>query len=126
MSKSKAFLPGAKELLNGTYFHLTSVREKPSCLATAYATADSKPLPVLGSLIFQNELFVPPPNQGGYAGLSVPTVRTPLWTRWRFPLLQLLAAVPVLEALSLLLEPQPATTSTPNTLKAAAATNLMP
>ena len=41
MSTSKAFLPGANELLNGVYFQATCARVKPSCFATAYATADS-------------------------------------------------------------------------------------
>ena len=41
MSKSNAFLPGAKELLNGVNFHVTSPLAKPSCFARAYATADS-------------------------------------------------------------------------------------
>jgi hypothetical protein len=45
---------------------LTSPFAKPSCFATAYATADSNPLPVVGSLIFHDEPFgVPPPNHGG-------------------------------------------------------------
>jgi hypothetical protein len=53
-------------LLNGTYFQLTSAREKPSCLATAKATALSKPLPVAGSLIFHFDPFgVPPAYHGG-------------------------------------------------------------
>jgi hypothetical protein len=41
MSKSNGFLPGANALLNGTYVHDTWLFEKPSCFATAYATADS-------------------------------------------------------------------------------------
>ena len=66
MSKSNAFLPGAYDLAKGVYTQLDVRREKPSCFATAYATADSKPLPVEGSLIFHGEpLFAPPPNQGG-------------------------------------------------------------
>ncbi len=65
MSKSNDFLPGAKDLLKGTYVQCTSEWEKPSCFATAYATAGSKPFPVDGSLIFQKELFVPPAYHGG-------------------------------------------------------------
>src|SRR5690242_20172909 len=81
MSKSNGFLPGANERLNGTYVHSTCDREYPSCLATAYATADSKPLPVDGSLIFHFDPFTsPPPNHGGYAGLSVPIVSFPSLT----------------------------------------------
>src|SRR5690349_24829634 len=81
MSKSNGFLPGANERLNGTYVHSTDDREYPSCLAMAYATADSKPLPVDGSLIFHFEpLTSPPPYHGGYAGLSVPIVSFPSLT----------------------------------------------
>jgi bifunctional non-homologous end joining protein LigD len=83
MSKSNDFLPGANDLANGMYVQLTFSRPNPSCFATAYATADSNPLPVDGSLIFHFEpLGVPPPNHGGYAGLSVPIVSVPeLMTR---------------------------------------------
>jgi hypothetical protein len=63
------------------YTQLTFAWEKPSFFATAYTTADSKPLPVDGSLIFQAEpFFSPPPNHGGNAGLSVPTVSFPSLT----------------------------------------------
>ena len=41
MSKSKCFGPGAYDELNGTLVQVTAVGSKPSCLATAYATADS-------------------------------------------------------------------------------------
>src|SRR6185503_4655460 len=77
MSKSNDFLPGAKERLKGTYVQCTAEGLKPSCFATAYAVADSKPFPVEGSLTFQKELFVPPAYHGGYAGLSVPIVSWP-------------------------------------------------
>src|SRR6478752_506288 len=68
MSKSKSLAPGAYEVLNGTLIHLTWSLLKPSCAATAYATADSKPLPLAGSLST---------NHGSYAGESVPTVSWP-------------------------------------------------
>src|SRR3954469_18299004 len=85
MSKSKLFGPGAYDRENGVYAQRTSPFEKPSCFATAYATADSNPLPVFGSLIFHfDPLYgVPPPNHGGYAGLSVPIVRLPSSTTFR-------------------------------------------
>src|SRR3954453_2417753 len=80
MSKSNDFLPGAYDFANGVYTQLTFAWVKPSFVATAYTTADSKPLPVDGSLIFHVEpFFAPPPNQGGKAGLSVPTVSVPGW-----------------------------------------------
>src|SRR3954463_1928771 len=80
MSKSNDFLPGAYDLAKGVYTQLTFAWVKPSFVATAYTTADSKPLPVDGSLIFHVEpFFAPPPNQGGKAGLSVPTVSVPGW-----------------------------------------------
>jgi len=41
MSKSKSFGPGAYDFANGTYFHATCPFEKPSTLASAYATFDS-------------------------------------------------------------------------------------
>src|SRR4051812_31945835 len=83
MSKSKLFGPGANALLNGVYTQCTSLFATPSRPATAYATADSKPFAVLGSLIFHDEPFgEPPPNHGGYAGLSVPIVRLPSSTRF--------------------------------------------
>src|SRR5664279_262472 len=55
-------------LLKDATTHLTLLALKPSCLATANATADSKPLPLLG-------LFAE--NHGAYAGESVATVNTP-------------------------------------------------
>src|SRR3954451_7177766 len=80
MSKSNDFLPGAYDLAKGVYTQFTFAWVKPSFFATAYTTADSKPLPVDGSLIFHVEpFFAPPPNQGGKAGLSVPTVSVPGW-----------------------------------------------
>ena len=75
MSKSKLFWPGLNDWSNGTTTHSTSFFAKPSCSATAYATAPSKPWPFAGSLISHFEpLGVPPSNQGGKAGLSVPIV----------------------------------------------------
>src|SRR3954462_11953693 len=80
MSKSNDFLPGAYDLANGVYTQFTFAWVKPSFFATAYTTADSKPLPVDGSLIFHVDPFAaPPPNHGGKAGLSVPTVSVPGW-----------------------------------------------
>src|SRR4051794_13718842 len=80
MSKSNDFLPGAYDLAKGVYTQFTFAWVKPSFVATAYTTADSKPLPVDGSLIFHVEPFAaPPPNHGGNAGLSVPTVSVPGW-----------------------------------------------
>ena len=57
--------------MNGTVIQVTSELLKPSFSATAYATADSKPLPLVGSSST---------NHGGYAGLSVPTVKVPAVT----------------------------------------------
>ncbi len=68
MSKSNFFSPGAYDELNGTTVHVTSVFANPSCLAIAYATALSKPLPFDGSSSTK---------YGGNAGLSVPTVSVP-------------------------------------------------
>ena len=55
-------------MLNGTLTHCTWSPVKPSSSATAYATADSKPLPLVGSLST---------NHGSYAGESVPIVSVP-------------------------------------------------
>src|SRR5689334_11598786 len=68
MSKSNAFGPGAMALLNVTEVQVTLSCEYPRRWATWYATADSKPLPFLGSLS---------ENHGSYAGLSVPIVSLP-------------------------------------------------
>src|SRR3954452_9850046 len=52
------------------------------------------PLPVDGSLIFHCELFgAPPPNHGGYAGVSVPTDSWPDLTSVRLALSHAAAAV---------------------------------
>lgn len=57
--------------------------------ATAYATADSKPLPLLGSSST---------NHGAYAGLSVPTVSVPGVRVWSEALVQAAAdADPVVD-----------------------------
>src|SRR5207248_7048327 len=107
MSKSNFFGPGAKEVLKGTTTHLTSLCAKPSLPATAYATALSNPWPERGSLTFQGAFSVPP-NQGGKAGLSVPTVSWPALTRLRSAFAQELPDV-VLPPADLLLDPpQPA------------------
>src|SRR5262249_58165811 len=82
MSKSNFFGPGANDVLNGTTIQFTSLFAKPSCFATAYATALSKPWPERGSLTFHGD-FSLPPNHGGYAGLSVPTVSCAEWTSGR-------------------------------------------
>ncbi len=68
MSKSNFFGPGANDESNGTVSHTTSVGANPSPLATAAATAPSKPCPLAGSSSL---------NQGSYAGLSVPMVSLP-------------------------------------------------
>src|SRR5437879_1107361 len=68
MSKSNVLRLGEKELLNGTVCQTTSPGPKPSFFATAYATADSNPLPFAGLSSW---------NQGAYAGLSVPIVSFP-------------------------------------------------
>src|SRR5215212_9980531 len=69
MSKSKRpCLPGAYDELNGTLVHWTWSPVKPSFSATAYATADSKPSPFVGSFLA---------NHGSYAGESVPIVNVP-------------------------------------------------
>src|SRR3954465_15009821 len=107
MSKSNFFGPGANDVLNGTTIHLTSFLAKPSLRATAYATADSKPSPERGSLTFQGD-FSLPPNHGGKAGLSVPTVNWPALTRLRLPLSQEAAAAPVVSEALCLEPPQPA------------------
>src|SRR5437773_2729630 len=84
MSKSNFFGPGANDVLNGTTIHFTSLSTKPSLPATAYATADSKPWPEAGLLTFHGD-FSAPPNHGGNAGLSVPTVSWPALTSGRLP-----------------------------------------
>src|SRR3954471_8839557 len=68
MSKSNGFGVGAITLLNAACTHLTLSAGNPSCLATAKATADSKPLPLAGLLST---------NHGSNAGLSVATVKVP-------------------------------------------------
>src|SRR5688572_1516677 len=69
MSKSKRpCLPGAYDELNGTLVHCTWSVVRPRFSATAYATADSKPSPFVGSLLA---------NHGSYAGESVPMVNVP-------------------------------------------------
>src|SRR3954453_14861647 len=112
MSKSNFFGPGANDVLNGTTIHLTSFLANPSLRATAYATADSKPWPERGSLTFNGDCSLPP-NQGGKAGLSVPTVSWPALTRLRALLVQ---GLPVLEAVPCgemkLAPPQPASART--------------
>ena len=55
-------------MLNGTFTHATWSSVKPSSSDTAYATADSKPSPLVGSLSL---------NHGSYAGESVPIVSVP-------------------------------------------------
>src|SRR4051794_9206679 len=106
MSKSNFFGPGANDVLNGTTIHLTSFLANPSLRATAYATADSKPWPERGSLTFHGD-FSLPPNQGGKAGLSVPTVSCPALTRWRSALSHE-AVLPVVLLDDLSEPPQPA------------------
>ena len=93
MSTSNFFGPGAYALVNGTTIQVTSDVLKPSFSATAYATADSKPLPLVGSSSM---------NQGGYAGLSVPTVKVPdvtssSWSLAQGSALGLPLAVPLAE-----------------------------
>src|SRR6478735_7661021 len=68
MSKSNFFAPGAYDELNGTLVHCTASPVKPSFSATAYATADSKPSPLVGPFL---------ENHGSYAGESVPIVSVP-------------------------------------------------
>src|SRR4051812_42296902 len=68
MSKSKFFGAGEIAALKDSFVHLTWSLEYPSLFATAYATADSKPLPLAG-LLFE--------NHGSYAGSSVAMVRVP-------------------------------------------------
>ena len=68
MSKSNFFGPGVYDELNGTLVHCTASPVKPSFSATAYATADSKPSPLVGSFL---------ENHGSYAGESVPMVSVP-------------------------------------------------
>src|SRR5438874_1948415 len=104
MSKSNFFGPGANEVENGTTTHPTSLFGKPSFPATAYATAPSNPCPERGSLTFQGA-FAVPPNHGGNAGLSVPTVSFPAFTSWRSDLAQLVAEVCSGPVLALLDEP---------------------
>src|SRR3954453_17818964 len=112
MSKSNFFGPGANDVLNGTTIHLTSFLANPSLRATAYATADSKPWPERGSLTFNGD-FSLPPNQGGKAGLSVPTVSWPALTRLRALLVQGLPVLEVVPWEELELErPQPASVRT--------------
>src|SRR3954468_1235271 len=112
MSKSNFFGPGANDVLNGTTIHLTSFLAKPSLRATAYATADSKPSPARGSLTFQGD-FSCPPNHGGKAGLSVPTVSWPALARSRALLAHGLPVLEVVPWEELELDPpQPASAKT--------------
>src|SRR5689334_7560126 len=75
MSKSNFFGVGAITLVKDATVQVTFAGGYPSCLATAYATADSKPLPLLG---------LSSTNQGAKAGESVATVRVPaFWVRSR-------------------------------------------
>src|SRR5688572_6299392 len=79
MSTSNFLSPGAYALVKGTTIQLTSLDANPSSSATAYATADSKPLPLVGSSST---------NHGEYAGLSVPTVNFPAVTSWSWSFAQ--------------------------------------
>src|SRR4051794_22836358 len=79
MSKSKSLSPGAYDLLNGSTTHFTWSGVKPICLATAYATPLSKPLPLLGSLWM---------NHGANAGSSVAIVRVPGVLRFNWSIAQ--------------------------------------
>src|SRR2546423_7060489 len=92
MSRSNFFGPGANEVENGTTTQFTSLFANPSFCATAYATADSNPSPERGSLTFHGAWAVPP-NHGGNAGLSVPTVSLPAFRSGRSPFAQLLTDV---------------------------------
>src|SRR5215467_3835953 len=105
MSKSNAFGPGAYTLLNGSCTQVTRDLEKPSLAATAYATALSYPLPLAGVLLM---------NHGGYTGLSVAMVSTPLvCSRCLIPALPHGAAVPtVLLDVPHAATPPPSTTAT--------------
>src|SRR3954466_875908 len=111
MSKSNFFGPGANDVLKGTTIHLTSFLVNPSLRATAYATADSKPSPERGSLTFQGD-FSLPPNHGGKAGLSVPTVSWPAFARLRALLAHGLPVLEVVPWEELLEPPQPASAKT--------------
>ncbi len=68
MSKSKSLGPGAVARPKGATTQDTFSLGYPSFAATAYATADSNPLPFSGR---SSE------NHGPYAGLSVPTASVP-------------------------------------------------
>src|SRR5690242_6363746 len=122
MSKSKDFGPGAYELENGTCFQSTSLLEKPSCFATAYATALSKPCPLRGSLTFHG-FFGVPPNHGGKAGLSVPTVSFPAETRFRSLFAQLELEPP--PEVFFFVEPQAAASAATSSAKSATRSALM-
>src|SRR5688572_17050987 len=67
--------------LNVTGIHSTWSAVKPSCSASAYATALSKPRPLLGSMFCHGSVISSPATgslkYGGKVGLSVPTVRMP-------------------------------------------------
>src|SRR4051812_47568719 len=111
MSKSKSFLPGAKELLKPSFFHTTSPLAKPSSLAILAATAPSKPLPLAG---------LSSSNHGGKAGVSVAIVSLPSATRLRSAVLQLVAPPASLDDESFLLLPQAERTSRLTTTGASA------
>src|SRR3954453_22706710 len=68
MSKSQLFGVGLKTLLKGTRVHVTSAGVKPMVLATAAATAPSKPLPFSG---------LSSTNHGSKTGWSVAIVSLP-------------------------------------------------
>ena len=92
---------------NGIREHARTAKRGHS---TAKATALSNPWPELGSLTFHGALS-DPPNHGGYAGLSVPTVREPSLTRFRSDLSQDAAEVVPPADSSLLDPPHPAAVS---------------
>ena len=74
---SNGFFPGLNELLNGSALQATCLLVKPSCFATAYATADSYPFPLYGFEIFHG-FFSGPPQYGGNAGCPLPMRERPV------------------------------------------------
>ena len=68
MSKSNVLGPGLYELSNGTYVHATWSLVKPSWSAIAYATALSKPWPLVGSPSSHGAVLLPSAFSAKYGG----------------------------------------------------------
>ena len=96
MSKSKSFGPGLNELLNGTTIHVDLALREAELLGDRVGDRALEALAGVRVVELPVEPFgVPPPNQGGKAGLSVPTVSCPGLTRLSWALSQPVSAAVV-------------------------------